>query len=143
MLKLFLRLLPLCPVMLGSALLAATPDFNSLKRPLAFEPNRGQAPAQVLWTARGQGYQLFLTSSGATITMAEPVASAPGDVPLPVLASPAIRRAASLKGRMSTVEMNLVGSHSWNQIEASDATGAVSNYLLGMDRSHWHTGIPQ
>ena len=38
-----------------SVFLAATPATQTLGRPLVFEPNRGQAPAEVQWLARGAG----------------------------------------------------------------------------------------
>ena len=67
MFKLCLRSMVLCAA-LSPALLAAAPSPAAFDRPLAFEPNLGQAPGQFSWTARGQGYQLFLTSSGLSIT---------------------------------------------------------------------------
>jgi hypothetical protein len=123
-----------------SALMALGAPSSSaqFERQLAFEPNRGQAPSQVSWTARGEGYQLFLTSSGATITMAEPVAPSPADPHLSIPGRPAL-----LKGRISAISMHLVGSHSWSEVRALEPTGAVSNYLIGSDRSKWRSGIPQ
>ena len=138
MFKLLSRSMTLCFAMLSPALLAATPNPSSFNRPLAFEPNRGQAAAQVSWTARGEGYQLFLTQSGATITMAEPVAPSPADPSLSIPGRPAL-----LKGRVSAIGMHLVGSHSWSAVQGMDATGAMSNYLIGSDRTKWRSGIPQ
>jgi hypothetical protein len=123
-----------------SALMALGAPSSSaqFERQLAFEPNRGQAPSQVSWTARGEGYQLFLTSSGATITMAEPVAPSPADPHLSIPGRPAL-----LKGRISAIGMHLVGSHAWSAVRALEPTGAVSNYLIGSDRTKWRSGIPQ
>jgi hypothetical protein len=143
MFKLFLRSMVLCSAMLSPALLAAAPSPTAFDRRLAFEPNLGQAPAQVSWTARGQGYQLFLTSSGASITVAEPVAPSPADAALSIPGKPAEQQAAALKGRVSVIGMNLAGSHPWSKVEGLEPTGGVSNYLLGKDRKDWHTGIPQ
>jgi hypothetical protein len=138
MFKLLSRSTTLCIAMLSPAMLAATSNPTTFNRPLSFEPNRGQAPAQVSWTARGEGYQLFLTSSGATITMAEPVAPSPADLHLSIPGRPAL-----LRGRVSVIGMHLVGSHSWSGVQALEPTGAVSNYLIGNDRANWHSGIPQ
>jgi hypothetical protein len=143
MFKLFLRSMVLCFAMLSPALMAAAPSPTSLDRPLAFEPNLGQAPGQVSWAARGQGYQLFLTSSGASITVAEPVTPSPADAAFSIPGRPGVQQAALLKGRVSVIGMNLVGSHSWSKVEGLEPTGGVSNYLLGKDRKDWHTGIPQ
>ena len=62
------RLLALFTV-LGLAASAATPQPHSFQQPLAFEPNRGQAPATVKWIARAAGYRLLLTEAGATIVL--------------------------------------------------------------------------
>ncbi len=40
-------------------------------RPLVFEPNRGQAPADVTWLAHGDGYQLFFTEQSITMLIVE------------------------------------------------------------------------
>src|ERR1700733_9522278 len=143
MFKLCLRSVVLCSAMLSPALLAAAPSPTAFDRPLAFEPNLGQVPGQFSWTARGQGYQLFLTTSGASITVAEPVAPSPADAAFSIPGKPVVQQAALLKGRVSVIGMNLVGSHSWSKVEGLEPTGGVSNYLLGKDRKDWHTGIPQ
>ena len=61
------------------ALLVAASTSTSFDWPLVFEPNLGQSPSQVSWTARGQGYQLYLTGSGASIVLAEPVPASAAD----------------------------------------------------------------
>src|SRR4051812_49301949 len=45
------------------------PSLSYAKRPMAFEPNRGQTDAQVKYLARGSGYTLFLTPSEAVLRM--------------------------------------------------------------------------
>jgi hypothetical protein len=42
------------------------------KLPLAFEANEGQTAPPVHYLARGQGYQLFLTSQEAVLTLRQP-----------------------------------------------------------------------
>src|SRR5712691_12619822 len=39
------------------------------KLPLSFEANMGQSDAQVKFLGHGQGYMLFLTSSGAVLSL--------------------------------------------------------------------------
>ncbi|MGH7813624.1 MAG: hypothetical protein ACREQI_06435, partial [Candidatus Binataceae bacterium] len=53
----------------GSA--AATARVTSLlgRLPLTFEANRGQTDARVKFLARGEGYTLFLTRTGATLAL--------------------------------------------------------------------------
>ena len=45
------------------------------KLPLAFEANQGQTAPEVRYLAHGQGYQLFLTSQEAVLTLRQPPAS--------------------------------------------------------------------
>ena len=104
----------------SATFLAATPRSQPFRRLLVFEPNRGQAPEEVKWLARGPGYQLFLTSDGVTVTI-------PGN---------ASRRNGGI------VRMKLEGSRPWNHITGLDPTGGISNYLQGHDVKTASTGIP-
>src|ERR1700733_8920113 len=143
----------LCSVALGSAILGQTALASAsnpvsqqpvpFDRPVTFEPNVGQAPSQVLWSARGSGYQLFLTSSGASIVLAEPLPQSPSANSSSLAARPAPRPAAMPKARVSVVGMNLSGSHAWSNVSGLEPTGGVSNYLFGRDRKDWHSNIPQ
>jgi hypothetical protein len=57
-------------------------------RPLAFEPNQGQADARALYVMHGAGYTAFLTPAGAVFKLAataghaQPVAPLPAPLPL-------------------------------------------------------------
>src|ERR1700733_8235425 len=127
-------------VLLSPALLVAATHSASFDRPLVFEPNVGQAPSQVSWTERGQGYHLYLTGSAASIVRAEPVpASAANSSTKP---KPGPRLKGLPEARMSVVGMNLGGSRPWNAVEGLEPTGGVSNYLVGPQKD-WHAGIPQ
>src|SRR5271163_3607417 len=42
------------------------------KLPLTFEPNQGQDDHRVRFSSRGQGYSLFLTDSGAVLSLSKP-----------------------------------------------------------------------
>jgi Beta-propeller repeat len=127
-------------VLLSPALLVAAPNSASFDRPLVFEPNVGQAPSQVSWTARGQGYELYLTGSGASIVLAEPVPVSAADSS--INSKPSVRPQGLPKARMSVVGMNLGGSRPWNAVEGLEPTGGISNYLVGPQKD-WHKGIPQ
>jgi hypothetical protein len=129
--------------MLGTTSLAAAPNPVKFERPLVFEPNRGQAPSQFSWTARGAGYQLFLTSSGASIVMAEPLPKAPVANSSSILARLSPRNTGLPQARISVVGMNLSGSHAWSNVEALQPASGVSNYLVGKDQKDWHSGVPQ
>src|ERR1035437_7109061 len=45
---------------------------NFGKRPMSFEENRGQADRQVQFLSQGQGYSMFLTSSGVVLSLQTP-----------------------------------------------------------------------
>jgi hypothetical protein len=62
MFKAILHSTLLCSALLSPAVMAAASNPVHFDPPLVFEPNLGQAPAQVSWTARASGYQLFLTA---------------------------------------------------------------------------------
>lgn len=125
---------------LSPALLVAAPTSAPFDRPLVFEPNVGQAPSQVSWTARGQGYQLYLTGSGASIVLAEPAPTSTADAS--TKPKPGTRLQGLSGAGKSVVSMNLAGSRPWNSVEGIQPTGGVSNYLVGPQKN-WHQGIPQ
>jgi hypothetical protein len=130
----------LSPALLVAAPNAAAPTSTAFDRPLVFEPNLGQSPSQVSWTARGQGYQLYLTGSGASIVLAEPVPASAADSSINSMRG--ARPQGLPKARMSVVGMNLGGSHAWSSVEGQEPTGGLSNYLVGPQKD-WHKGIPQ
>ena len=138
--------LGLCSAMLSAWASASNPvSLQTVRfdRPVAFEPNVGQAPSQVLWSARGSGYQLFLTSSGASIVFAEPLPQSPSASSSSITARPATRPTAMQTARVSVVGMNLSGSHAWSNVHGLEPTGGVSNYLFGRNPKDWHSNIPQ
>lgn len=84
--------------------------------PLVFEPNRGQAERKAQWLARGRGYNLHLSDSGADMILTNEQAHA--------------------------VRMELAGSRAWRQGHGREPTGGISNYYLGNKPSEWRTGVP-
>jgi uncharacterized protein (TIGR03437 family) len=83
--------------------------------PSFFEPNRGQAPPQVRFLARGNGMSLLLED-----------------------------RAAVLRLPSSELRMRFTGNPRPPQtIEPLDPLPGLSSYLLGNDSAAWRTGIPQ
>jgi hypothetical protein len=120
--------------------LTAAPSSQSLVRPLTFEPNVGQAPPEVKWVARGNGYQLYLTSKGAVFV--------PRTIPKEAMfsrksPSPSVIPTMFETSKVDPVTMSLPGSRAWRDMEGLEPIGAVNNYLIGKDSSQWHTGVPQ
>jgi hypothetical protein len=109
------------------------------KLPMAFEPNRGQAAAQVRFLARGPNYSLALTDTGAVLsvrTQADCTKGARGSGVC--LARRASQTAAS---RPATLQMSLAGALRSTPVAEDKLPGKV-NYLIGNEPAHWHTGLP-
>ena len=124
---------------LTTTLFGAAPQPGSLPTPLIFEPNRGQASDEIQWIARGSGFQLALTSSGAAIMLQSGASPAQPDSAPP---RPSRRgRPGAASRQTSRVDMKLFGAHPWQAVGVSP-TGGISNYLLGEDENQWLTDIP-
>lgn len=97
--------------------------------PLAFEPNHGQAGANTRFLAHGTGYGLALTDTGAELTLRREVSVS--------------RSRASAQVPLNTVvNMTWVGARRNALSHGDQLLPGTSNYFIGQDKSHWHTGIP-
>ena len=103
--------------------------------PLSFEPNLGQSDPQVRFTARGNGYDLFLTPAEAVVSLVAPRKRSRRSGIERATPSPASARA-------SVVGMEFVGATDSAEIAGSDPLPGVSNYFIGDDPRHWATGVP-
>ena len=90
--------------------------------PLSFEPNRGQAEANARFLAGGPGYRILLGENGAVLSLSQ---SAHGRVLPP-----------------APLGMRFLGANPAPLIEPGARLTGTVNYLVGSDRSRWHTGIP-
>jgi hypothetical protein len=87
--------------------------------PMTFEQNLGQTDARVQFTARGKGYQLFLTPTEAMLSLPQ-----------------------GKNKRPLALRMQLVGGNPSAVVTGLEKTGTVSNYYLGNDPSKFRTGVP-
>ena len=117
--------------------------------PLVFEPNRGQAPPNVQWLARGSRLIIGLTSDGAALEFRDEgnPSPAPRDLrPLAPPAQPDLNRFATPVApkeiKSSLVKLHLVGSGAW-KTDGVSPTGGISNYFIGNAPKNWHVDIPQ
>ncbi|MDQ6937513.1 MAG: SBBP repeat-containing protein [Actinomycetota bacterium] len=94
--------------------------------PLRFEANRGQAAGSVDFLARGPGYTMALGRDGAVLSLTSGKGS----------------RAAQGSGHSAVVGMHLVGASTHPVVSGTNRLPGASNYLVGRDRSQWHTGVP-
>jgi hypothetical protein len=86
---------------------------------LHFEPNIGQAEANVRFLARGLGYGVYLTPAEAVLSLNR--------------GTPATSDVLRLK---------LIGGARAPSVSGEEPLAGRSNYFLGSDRSKWRKGIP-
>jgi hypothetical protein len=108
--------------------------------PLAFEANQGQTDPQVKYTARGNGYSVFLTASDTVfaITSAKHSAARPSRLP-GTHSQPQMTE----KVQSAAIDMRLVGGNLKPEIAAGSEVPGVINYYTGSDPKNWHTGVKQ
>jgi hypothetical protein len=116
----------------GSVALAAQRTPTLARMPLAFEPNRGQAPAGVRYLAHGSGYTLFLTDSGPVLALYRAAAERP---------VVHLRPSRPEAYQRTVVRLDLVDARR-TRISSDDRLPGVVNYFIGSDPEKWHTNIP-
>jgi hypothetical protein len=100
--------------------------------PLRFEPNRGQFDDPVRYLARGQGYALYLTREGATLSLQRQAASA-ADTCLAARTEP--------RREQAVLSMRVVGGRPDVEPVASSVVPGVTNYFVGNDPARWRTSV--
>jgi hypothetical protein len=105
------------------------------KAPLSFEANQGQANPSVKFLARGPGYQLYLTSTEAVLSLAKNAGDDKGK-----------QAAEDFRSRTNgstndVVRMRLLGARSVTRISGEDVRPGKVNYLLGSDPRAWRTNV--
>ena len=111
--------------------------------PLGFEANQGQTAPEVRYLAHGQGYQVFLTNQEAVLTLRQPATAATksslkGASVLPTRAG----RKAHVAAKASVLRVHFDGANPTAEIAGTRQLPGKTNYLIGNDRSKWHTDIP-
>ena len=98
--------------------------------PLSFEANQGQTADVVRFLARGDGYTLFLTPTGAVLTLPEASGGANGT------------KVQSPARKSDVLRMELQGARPNALVEGADELPGKSNYFIGNDPKKWHVGVP-
>jgi hypothetical protein len=96
-----------------------------IRLPLMFEKNQGQTDPRVKFLSRGPGYTLFLTQREAVVSLSHS--------PNPTDAEGA---------QATALHLEFSGAENAAQVEGEGELRAKTNYLLGSDPGHWHTGVP-
>ncbi|MBF0568897.1 MAG: SBBP repeat-containing protein [Nitrospirae bacterium] len=92
------------------------------KLPIAFEANEGQTDPKVKYTAKGQGYTLFLTPQEFVLGMVT-------------------HNAEKDKIKVAAVRIKFVSSDT-KTITGVDELEGKSNYFIGNDPQKWRTNVP-
>lgn len=115
--------------------------------PLAFEVNQGQTDRRVRFLARGGGYTMFLTATGATLALARPRRSR---VSHPRLSQSLFQRdglgANTTPQRTpldeAVVRLGLSGANPQPILTGADQLPGHVNYFIGNKPSGWHRNVP-
>src|SRR5260370_80782 len=122
--------------LIAGGLLSAASAPQQFHRPLVFEPNQGQAPAQIKFLGQSSTYQVLLDGEGATIVIPDKTGLQAASTRLPGTPPP-------LHIPYNAVRMRLAGSRPWSNITGAEPTGGVSNYLHSRDLKRFVNHIPQ
>jgi hypothetical protein len=98
--------------------------------PISFMANRGQIDPQVQFLARGSGYNLFLTSAEAVLTLNK-YSAGPGE---------AID--GSARDLVTVLRMRLLDAKSGVLGEGVEELPGKTNYFVGSDPSKWQSDVP-
>jgi hypothetical protein len=110
------------------------------KLPLAFEVNQGQTAPDVRFLAHGAGYQLFLTSQEAVLTLSQPLGASRKAVKGKSLLAASRKPGSAWK--TSVLRMHLDGANPAPEIAGTKLLPGKVNYFIGDDPHKWRTDIP-
>jgi Abnormal spindle-like microcephaly-assoc'd, ASPM-SPD-2-Hydin/Beta-propeller repeat len=113
------------------SLLSPAAAYGNL--PLRFEANLGQTDPRVNFVSMGANSALFLTPSGAVLTLNRNPAK-----PQP---SARLSHNAKNSGRVA-LQFSLRGASKGAIAEGVDPLPGKSNYFIGNNPRHWHTNVP-
>ena len=123
------------PSAAARAVVAPKTDLSGL--PLNFEANLGQAPADIEYLARGATYAIGLSGRGARLSFERETATGHGGSP--GHAGPSAGAATATTA--DVIRLQLAGTHAEVRPAAEEPLPGRVNYLIGADRSRWHTDI--
>jgi hypothetical protein len=105
------------------------------KLPLRFEVNQGQTDKQVKFVSRGAGFELFLTSNGATFGVPQSGVRRQKRDTRPSQSTTGLRESA-------TLQMKLLGTNSESAVTGLEELPSKTNYFIGNDPRKWRMNVP-
>lgn len=109
------------------------------KLPLSFVQNDGQLDKRVRYVIRGPRASAFFRNDGITFDLWE-ASKKPKTNPLDV-----IKREKTLepeKRKHAVLKLTFKGADSKCLVKGMDKLSGKVNYMIGKDKSKWHTNIP-
>ena len=147
--------IPLVAVMLVALLVAAEAAASGARSeskpavaayghlPLTFVANVGQTDARAAFVAHGRGHTLFVSPTETVFVVRPPAPAGQGladRLRFGRGAEPGSAR-NSQEGAGAVVHMRLLDADGSAVMTGEEQSTSV-NYLIGSDRSRWHTGVP-
>lgn len=108
------------------------------KVPLSFEANQGQSHPSSRFLARGAGYELSLTSTGAVLSLHKNSVAGNDNRPARQLRSSATTR---LSATDALIKMRVLGMRADTRVSGEELLPGKVNYLLGNDPRAWRTNV--
>jgi len=113
--------------------------------PVRYEENVGQTDPKVRFLVHGGGQTLFLTPDETVMVVSRPAAASPAQSQPPATSRPVPASGDSAEAPVpvtgAVVRMRLHGANPAPRMTGVDPLPGVSNYLVGNDRSKWHSGV--
>jgi glucose/arabinose dehydrogenase len=101
--------------------------------PLSFEQNVGQQDGRAKFSARGAGYNLFLTATGALLELRRNNPKSRGKRPA---------NRARVQPKPALLEWTLQGAKTQARVTGVDQLPGRRNYFIGNDPACWHSNVP-
>ena len=108
--------------------------------PMAFEANQGQTNPQVRYLSHGNGYELFLTSDEAVLTLREPQPVRVHSLKSAPLFAERLHSGKAVK--TSVLRMKFDEANPAPEIIGTNALPGKVSYFVGNDPKKWFTDIP-
>jgi aldose sugar dehydrogenase len=115
----------------------AKPDLHEFTAtlPLSFEQNAGQLDSRAQFSARGAGYNLFLTATGAVLELRQSASRTSRKSESPRRSQPGSQTSAVLA-------LRLRGANAHAVVKGIGQLPGRRNYFIGSDPSKWITDVP-
>jgi hypothetical protein len=109
---------------------------------LSFQPNVGQVDSRADFLARGNGYNLFLTPTGAIFDLLSKRADAPA--PINSLSGRKVARQnhGPYENARVGLMMKLIGGNTASPLQAQQELPSKVNYFIGNNPKNWRSQIP-